>query len=461
MKVSTYYSRLFLLIFVMPCSILLPPDVIFKCIIPHVSVRFSSDALAAFKINNNDQDKSNDKRNTYIIAVQTNKNATKLENTDDKPIDVTKKRELNARQIADKYLRSVVTIITLDESNQPLSIGSGFFINTIGDIVTNFHVLEGGSKAIIKTSSGEVGDILNIIKSDSLLDIVVVRTSIKKSFPLPIGDSDKVHPGEEIIAIGNPAGLEGTLSKGIVSGVRDSDGVKMIQITSPISPGSSGGPIVNSYGEAIGIATSFLTVGQNLNFAMPINYLKTLRTDKIDIKLLKSDKKEKKHEVVNLVVLRDILINKCGYSYPRDNDVCGVEFVLSNDSEYHIKNIQLLFIFKKQEFSYAKWQSEALMGNEKRYEEQKKNAGYSWYGSEGYKKYWEIEQKIIDSMPPNKEKEYVISYSNLVIKNILSAKMGLQYGHKHFVKWDAHYDNSGYTKLDLEIRVLNYDIVRN
>ena len=276
------------------------------------------------------------------------------------------KKKLNAEQIASKYLKSVVTVISLDENNQPLSIGSGFFINTKGDIVTNKHVVEGSARAIIKTSSGLVGDIINVIKSNSELDIVVLSTSIKKSFPLPIGNSDNIHPGEDIIAIGNHVGLEGTLSKGIVSGVRETDGIKMIQITAPISPGSSGGPIVSSYGEAIGIATASINVGQNLNFAMPINYIKTLNENKININSLKSDKRERKVDEIKLVSLIDIEQVNCeenSFYYEKYNfNRCGIFFVLSNESDYYIKNIQLLFIFKKQKYVFTKRQEELLAG---------------------------------------------------------------------------------------------------
>ncbi len=151
--------------------------------------------------------------------------------------------ESTTSQIVKKYSPSVVTIIALDDKEQPLSLGSGFFINTEGDIATNHHVLKGSANAIIKTTDGKKGEILEIINDDPELDLLIAKTSLKNMALVPLGDSDAIMVGEDIIAIGNPAGLEGTVSNGIISGVRKSGEFKFIQITAPISPGSSGGPV--------------------------------------------------------------------------------------------------------------------------------------------------------------------------------------------------------------------------
>jgi len=194
--------------------------------------------------------------------------------------------KLTTTEIVKEYADSVVTIVALDENDQPIALGSGFFINKDGEIATNHHVLEKGVKAIIKTSQGKEGKILEIIKDDPNIDILVAKTTLKNVRPIPLGDSDSAVVGEDIIAIGNPEGLERTVSKGIISGMRVIDLpaigsftpiINIIQITAPISPGSSGGPILDSKGKVIAIATAYLETGQNLNFAVPINYLKTLK----------------------------------------------------------------------------------------------------------------------------------------------------------------------------------------
>ena len=105
--------------------------------------------------------------------------------------------------------------------------------------------------------------------------LALIKVSDVSSAVLPLGSSDKVQVGESVYVAGNPLGfLEGTFSNGIVSGVREFRvGSKRIQITAPVSEGSSGGPVLNSKGEVIGVAVSIITAGQNLNFAIPSNYL--------------------------------------------------------------------------------------------------------------------------------------------------------------------------------------------
>lgn len=113
---------------------------------------------------------------------------------------------------------------------------------------------------------------------DSRQDLALIKVSDVGSPSLPLGNSDKVQIGESVYVAGNPIGfLEGTFSDGIISGVREFwVGSKRIQITAPISKGSSGGPMLNRKGEVIGVAVSFITEGQNLNFAIPSNYLSEL-----------------------------------------------------------------------------------------------------------------------------------------------------------------------------------------
>jgi len=247
--------------------------------------------------------------------------------------------EMTASQIAMKYSPSVVTIVALDENDQPLSLGSGFFINTKGDIVTNHHVLQGSAKAIIKTTKGEKGNILEIIKDDPDLDLLVAKTSFNNTTSLTLGDSETLTVGEDIVAIGNPAGLEGTVSKGIISAIRKVDSFTFIQISAPISPGSSGGPVFNMAGKVIGIATAYLDAGQNLNFAMPVDYLKTLKGSKVRLgslpKAITKSKNAKNYSSVEIFNRKDNYLGDGVWS----------EFDLRNLNNYPIKNIKLFFIY--------------------------------------------------------------------------------------------------------------------
>ena len=173
---------------------------------------------------------------------------------------------------------SIVSIVMSDKSGQPVAQGSGFLVSKDGLIVTNYHVIAEGSSAIVKLPDGAFYVVDGVLASDKTRDIAIVKAQGQKFRTLPLGDSDEVQVGEGVVAIGNPLSLESTVSNGIISGIREvkDEGGKYLQITAPISPGSSGGPLFNMAGEVIGITTLYLKGGENLNFAIPINEAKRL-----------------------------------------------------------------------------------------------------------------------------------------------------------------------------------------
>lgn len=181
-----------------------------------------------------------------------------------------------AQEIAKKTFSSVVLLVMEDKNNQPISLGSGFFISD-NIIVTNAHVIENANNGYAKLIDGKSKiEILGFIAIDKINDLALLEVKNIKAKKLSIGNSDLLEVGEDVYAIGNPQGLEGTFSKGIISSIRNFDGQSIIQITAPISPGSSGGPLINSKGEVIGIAFASFKSGQNLNFAIPVKYLSNL-----------------------------------------------------------------------------------------------------------------------------------------------------------------------------------------
>ena len=117
-----------------------------------------------------------------------------------------------------------------------------------------------------------------MLAADKVRDLAIIKIHGKTFRTLTLGNSDQIQVGEEVVAIGNPLGLELTVSNGILSGVRTSkeQGGKFLQTTAPISPGSSGGPLFNMLGEVVGINTMYLEGGENLNFAIPVNDAKRL-----------------------------------------------------------------------------------------------------------------------------------------------------------------------------------------
>jgi S1-C subfamily serine protease len=181
-----------------------------------------------------------------------------------------------AKAVAAKSFPSVVLLLMEDSQGQPFSLGSGFFVEG-GYVATNAHVIRGASRGIVKlVGKSDKAEIIGIAAADTERDLVLLAVKGLSGPSLPLGKSKSTTVGEEIYAIGNPQGLEGTISQGIVSGVRRIANTEILQITAPISPGSSGGPVLDQKGQVIGVAVATFREGQNLNFAIPIDYLSAL-----------------------------------------------------------------------------------------------------------------------------------------------------------------------------------------
>jgi len=185
-------------------------------------------------------------------------------------------------EIVKKIEPSTVVILTYGKEGKMIGQGSGFFISQSGDIITNGHVLNGVHRAEVKTARGKVYPIMMIVGEDKEADIIRVSVNIPIESIHPISISRSIpEVGERVAVIGNPLGLERTVSDGIVSAVREIPAFgKVYQITAPISPGSSGSPVVNMKGEVIGVATFQFVEGQNLNFAIPGERIARLKTEK-------------------------------------------------------------------------------------------------------------------------------------------------------------------------------------
>ena len=162
------------------------------------------------------------------------------------------------------------------------SIGSGFIINNDGFILTNSHVVFGHRAIAVTLDDGSTTQ-AELVGADPILDLAVLRIPVPaQGLPVAtLGDSDATRVGEEVLAIGNPLGLEQTLTRGLVSGINRILPVSPMSLTLPliqtdaaINPGNSGGPLLNRCGEVIGINTATLAGVQNIGFAVPINIAK-------------------------------------------------------------------------------------------------------------------------------------------------------------------------------------------
>lgn len=180
------------------------------------------------------------------------------------------------QEIAKRTFRSTVLLVMNDKNGQPLSLGSGFFIGD-GKIATNYHVIAGAASGYAKVvgKKGTFG-IQGVIAADPKADLAIIKIKARNIAYLTLRSTDDVSVGDPVYVVGNPQGLEGTFSTGIVSAIRSIGHYKLLQITAPISPGSSGGPVLDTSGRVIGVAAATYKGGQNLNFAIPSDYLKKL-----------------------------------------------------------------------------------------------------------------------------------------------------------------------------------------
>lgn len=175
------------------------------------------------------------------------------------------------KDVIKSVMPSTVIVVTYDDQDQPLQQGSGFFITDSGEVISNYHVMSGADKAAIKAPNGSIYGVTSVIAEDVTSDLIKLQADVKGS-KVQFLTINRTAPevGEKVVIIGSPVGLESTVSDGIISAVRDVPGFgSIIQTTAPISPGSSGSPVVNMKGEVLGVASAQMREGQNLNFVIP------------------------------------------------------------------------------------------------------------------------------------------------------------------------------------------------
>ncbi len=174
---------------------------------------------------------------------------------------------------------AVATVIAYDLDRNISNIGTGFFINKQGDLITNFHVLAGKYQADVRTSTGKSYPVRSVLADHQAADLLKLRVDMPPGEVAWVPLSDRTPEiAERVIVVGSPLGLEQTVSEGIVSSVRELPPIGTVfQISAPISPGSSGSPVVNTKGEVVGIATFQFIQGQNLNFAVAAHQIMGMR----------------------------------------------------------------------------------------------------------------------------------------------------------------------------------------
>ena len=224
--------------------------------------------------------------NTFILQTQ--------EKPDLNPEDenVTADGEYTVRGVAELVKPSIVEVYVYDESHNLAGTGSGIIISEDGYIVTNAHVVQGSDYSVSLDDESEYS--AQLIGSDNKTDLAVLKISASHLTPAVLGDSDETYVGETVVAIGNPAGLANSVTKGIVSAINrqirsqnSSFRMECIQTDAAISPGNSGGALVNMYGQVIGITSSkyasqYESVYEGLGFAISMNQALPIVQDLIE-----------------------------------------------------------------------------------------------------------------------------------------------------------------------------------
>ena len=191
-------------------------------------------------------------------------------------------QENQLKDVIKRVMPATVLVMTYDDSEQILFQGSGFFVSERGEVITNYHVMSGANSAVVKLPDGSIYKATDVLAEDITSDLIKLKvdTGGSKVQCLPLYKT-LVEVGEKVVVIGSPQGLESTVSDGIVSAVRDVKGFgSIIQITAPISPGSSGSAVVNMKGEVVGVASAQMLEGQNLNFVVPAVKITELKEKK-------------------------------------------------------------------------------------------------------------------------------------------------------------------------------------
>ena len=193
------------------------------------------------------------------------------------PAQKTRREQpLSPREIAQKSFPSLVVVVAENVGGRTQTQGSGFFVRP-GVVATNYHVIRNAKTIYVRVVKQEkVYAVTRVVGADKERDLALLGVEGAEARPLPLGDSGKVVEGDAVYALGNPQGLEATISPGIVSSIREFSDGSLLQFTAPISQGSSGGPVLNDRGQVVGVVSSYLAAGQNLNFAVPSSQLAAL-----------------------------------------------------------------------------------------------------------------------------------------------------------------------------------------
>lgn len=239
---------------------------------------------------------------------------------------------LTTAEIVKRVSPAVVAISSLASGGE--STGSGVVIDPSGLIVTNVHVIAGARAVKVRLPNGDIFDQVKVRAFDDRKDLAIIQVAGFKLPSVILGDSDETVVGQNVVLIGNPHRLDNSVSAGVVSGIRVLDGFRVIQTDAAANAGNSGGPLLNSGGEAIGILSFKVRGSENLNFVIPSNYVRgmlgsleePLSLDEFSLRLAKVV--DSKPDGLGLTTKWKSLVNGATKVVRADGDYVYVETVL-------------------------------------------------------------------------------------------------------------------------------------
>lgn len=194
----------------------------------------------------------------------------------DANVSLADPKKMTVEEVTEMAKKSLVVISHYGRDGKVDGVGSGFVIGKDGLIATSFHVIGEARPIKVSFPDGKTRDVKEVYAWDRKLDLAVLQVDADDLVPLPLGDSDTLKQGSQVVALGNPQGLEYSVVEGVVSARREFEYSEMIQLAIPLEPGNSGGPLLDMFGRVHGILTLKSAVTRNLGFAMPINKLKPM-----------------------------------------------------------------------------------------------------------------------------------------------------------------------------------------
>jgi serine protease Do len=216
---------------------------------------------------------------TYLLEEEPNKADVDVQKSSERLYTVTSRQKTSIEKCVEMVSEAVVKVST------PAGLGSGFFINKDGYLITNYHVIEKETRievtVFVKAKDGFEKKKFKKVKIEAInpfVDLALLKVEdlegLKVTY-VPLGDSEKIKVGEGVFAVGNPLGLERTVTNGVISTKnRPFEGLLYIQTNADINPGNSGGPLFNLAGEVVGVTNMGYIFLGGLGFAIPINYVK-------------------------------------------------------------------------------------------------------------------------------------------------------------------------------------------